>query len=287
MKNKIHFYSCYDTEKHIVIKILGIKFKIRKINTKNNLVKNDSGIHKRNTSEFNTKLYVENLHTTHKEVFPQFKNINLGKEVVIIGTGPTLAKYQPIENTVNIGLNRAYQYDKVKLEYLFLQDGIATHDYIDEVDKITDTVKFFGLRLFNETFRDNFRISEDHLCFENSYRYFMHNYNDCDLNSNIKVYPLFSSGSVSLSALHFALWTQPSKIYLVGCDTDASPYFDGRKRDDAYLERAQVVNEKIIDGYKRMKDFASVYYPKTEIVSINPVGLKGLFKDIYQGDCND
>lgn len=34
-------------------------------------------------------------------------------------------------------------------------------------------------------------------------------------------------------------------------------------------------------GYARMKMFAKQYYPDTEIFSVNPVGLKGLFKDMY------
>ena len=38
----------------------------------------------------------------------------------------------------------------------------------------------------------------------------------------------------------------------------------------------------VIDGWRRMKKFANVYYPDTEIISINPVGLKGIFRDEYQ-----
>ena len=35
----------------------------------------------------------------------------------------------------------------------------------------------------------------------------------------------------------------------------------------------------IIEAYKKFKQFAQKYYPDVEIISINPVGLKGLFKD--------
>ena len=34
----------------------------------------------------------------------------------------------------------------------------------------------------------------------------------------------------------------------------------------------------------RIKEFARQYYPETEIISINPVGLKGLFIDQYTDD---
>ena len=30
-----------------------------------------------------------------------------------------------------------------------------------------------------------------------------------------------------------------------------------------------------------LKNIISNLYPKTEIISVNPVGLKGLFKDVY------
>ena len=38
----------------------------------------------------------------------------------------------------------------------------------------------------------------------------------------------------------------------------------------------------LVEPWKRLKLFANKLYPGTEIISVNPVGLKGLFKDIYQ-----
>ena len=42
-------------------------------------------------------------------------------------------------------------------------------------------------------------------------------------------------------------------------------------------------NHKIkhAQGWKELKRFAEVYYPTTEIISVNPVGLRGMFKDLY------
>ena len=48
-----------------------------------------------------------------------------------------------------------------------------------------------------------------------------------------------------------------------------------------YLVQANRLNNIIIDGYVRLKEFAEIYYPDVEIISVNPVGLKGLFADIY------
>ena len=38
---------------------------------------------------------------------------------------------------------------------------------------------------------------------------------------------------------------------------------------------------KMLTGYKKLKKFIDIYYPDIEIISVNPVGLKGLFKDVY------
>lgn len=35
------------------------------------------------------------------------------------------------------------------------------------------------------------------------------------------------------------------------------------------------------NGYKMFKKFISIHYPSIEIISVNPVGLKGIFKDVY------
>lgn len=254
--------------------ILGIKIK-KRYKQKSKITK------KNNKSQLAKDLALMSLRDVHSQVFPQYKNINDGKDVVIIATGPTLADYKPIENCVNIGLNRAYQYDKVKLDYLFLQDGTATKSYIDEIDKLEDIVKFYGVALFNEEYREGVRIPEYHLKSKNSHRYYSYNYIDCSLNSNLSVYPLFTHASVSFPAIHFALWTHPRKIYLVGCDSTAAPYWDGKGREQDYLVQAEKVNNNMIEGYKKLKTFADLYYPDVEIISINPVGLKGIFKDVY------
>ncbi len=41
------------------------------------------------------------------------------------------------------------------------------------------------------------------------------------------------------------------------------------------------VADRLKEKYQEMKRFAQIHYPETEIISINPVGLKGMFKDIY------
>ena len=37
----------------------------------------------------------------------------------------------------------------------------------------------------------------------------------------------------------------------------------------------------LVNSWKWVKDFTNRFYPGTEIISVNPVGLKGLFRDVY------
>ena len=96
------------------------------------------------------------------------------------------------------------------------------------------------------------------------------------IHRNICKHGLIDFGSVAFAALHFSLFTYPKRIYLVGCDTSQAGHFYDKPQSRSSLD---VRNVKI--GYARMKMFARLYYPDTEIISVNPVGLKGLFRDVY------
>ena len=78
-----------------------------------------------------------------------------------------------------------------------------------------------------------------------------------------------------MPAFEFALWCHPRRIYIVGCDCSQAGYF----AEDSHLHQALPV-DGVIQEWKRMAEFAKRHYPVVEIVSVNPVGLKGLFKDM-------
>lgn len=216
----------------------------------------------------------------HQKTFPQFKGINKGKNVVIVATGPTLSEFKPIKNAVYIGVNRAIQFNKVHYDYYFIQDfSGATPNYIEDVYNYKNCTKFMGLtsediepqRTIPEMYgegEDIFRYRTDweHLpLFETKFSY--------DLSTTA----LGCGGTVVLPALQFALWTHPKRIYLVGCDTTTSGYFDNKKINGNFL-----VPNELVKKYREFANFAQQYYPDVEIISINPVGLKGIFNDEYQ-----
>ena len=210
----------------------------------------------------------------HQRVFLKYKNINRGKDVVLIATGPSLADFQPIENAIYVGVNKAFKYDKVKFDYLFLQDySGATQTYIEDFCNY-DAKKFLG---FIPDYIPNAVqciIPEKYSYYNNVERYYVAHPTEKDnFTFDIASQPFGDAYSIAFPAMQFILWTNPRKIYLVGCDCSLSGYND--KKDG----QNSLAVDNVIEGWKKMKEFAKTYYPDTEIISINPVGLKGVFKD--------
>ena len=225
-------------------------------------------------------LFSANLHSAnnlHQNVFPKYKNINQGKDVVLIATGPSLKDFIPIENAIYIGVNKAFQYDKVKFDYLFLQDySGATPTYIEEFCNY-NAKKFLG---YIPDYIPNAMqciIPEKYSYYPNVERYYLaHPTEKNNFTFDISSQPLGDAYSIAFPAMQFILWTNPKRIYLVGCDCSLSGYHDKNSGQN------NLAVDNVIDGWKRMKEFAKTYYPDTEIISVNPIGLKGIFKDFHE-----
>ena len=211
------------------------------------------------------------IRDTHRESFLEFKRCNTGRDVAIIATGPTMGYYEPIDNAVHIGVNRAFKNDKIKLDYYFITDFEHGDKWMEEI-KNYDCIKFFG-QYPAGMYRDRFQASEQMIVENNARRYFQGAPSE-DIHINIEYYPLMAYYSVTFQALHFALYTNPKRIFLVGCDCSFAGHFDG---EDQHFANPL----KWLQGYQKLSYFAQRFYPGTEIISINPVGLKSLFKDMY------
>ena len=230
------------------------------------------------------RLIQRNLSTfaLHQQTFLQFRNKHLGEDIVILASGVTASTYKKPLNALHIGVNRSFQLG-IPLDYMFIQDySGATPQYIDELNEYRKDkcIKFYGLTNEFEYDPDRtipdfqvikanalrYRTDWDEICwdggFTNEFAY------------DLSVQPLGCFGSVVFPALQFALWTHPKRIFLVGCDCTNNGY--------AYNKNSKnfLCVDKILKAYGKFKDFAHKYYPDIDIISINPVGLKGIFKDI-------
>lgn len=230
--------------------------------------------------EFEYRIAEQNeLCYTNTKAFEEYRNAFRGKKVVVVGGGPTIKYYKPMTDAIHIGLNWGWKEDNIPLDYLFTHDGrgrfLTNPKMEDGFYKIRKKI-FVGkfLDKYNAIpFPEKFSVMNDKLI-----RYFASNegltqqpYQD------ICHHPLMDFASIAFSAIHFALFTYPKEIYLVGCDTSRTRNVYHKTKDDKYDLHAEFI--KI--GYARTKMFAELYYPDVEIISVNPVGLKGLFKDIY------
>ena len=213
----------------------------------------------------------EEIQKEHHKSFSKYKNYYTDNSLVIVATGPSMAYYTQIPGLPHIGVNAAFKNPNIKLDYYFTTDYESRNDWFEDL-KNYDFIKFFGQYSVG-TYRDRFQVTEKLVEENHAFRFFQGAPSE-DIHLNIEHYPLMGFYSIAFQALHFAVYTNPKRIYLVGCDCSNAGYFDGSAQLFANLP-------KWVAGYKKMKAFVERFYPETEIVSINPIGLRGLFRDVY------
>ena len=221
----------------------------------------------------------------HRKTFSKFKNAHQGQKVVLVGTGPTSRDYKRIDNAIHIGVNRAFLIENIDLSYLFVQDYVALETCIKEANRYNpeSCTKFYGLL----EWMHQFTIPEGDAIEANALRYRTDvainpkheelRFLKCRFSHLIDSEPLGDFGSVIFAAAQFALWTNPRTIYLVGCDCSTGHFDNHISKPDRFGNPATNVHR--IPVWIRLQEFANIYYPETKIVSINPVGLKGIFDE--------
>jgi len=266
-------------KKHKVVTLLGIKFKIKKKTTLEQKLRNiiREELPYIVTKEVSQILKIQRL---HQDTFPQFKYSNTGKNLAIIGCGPTIQYYNNELCTKNIALNKAILIDKIKFDYLFVWDYAGFLEkgptFFRDV-KDMSCVKFFG-KFINERipsipdFPDDKETNVYH--FYSSARHgLLASATGTEIHPDIENYPLVDFMSISFAAIQFALYTHPKKLYLIGLDTKQCGHYAG--------DNNKYDIEKMFYGYRKIKEFVKLHYPDIEIISVNPVGLKGMFRDVY------
>lgn len=221
----------------------------------------------------------------HQKTFAEFRNKYHDKDVVLVGAGPTLNQFVPIKNAVYVGLNRAFLYEMVHFDYLFtidkagldLPDGSLYNDFF-----AYDAIKFVG----DQNLGPNYQIPYSKFANAENVRHYKTTagYLGDKIAYDIESQPLANTCSVAIQAMQFIMYTNPKRIYLVGidCTIGSKGHFTGKAYDTK--KRGETLNDNdrwIINSWAEIKNFIQTYYPETEIISINPVGLCGLFHDVY------
>ncbi|MCM1010137.1 MAG: DUF1732 domain-containing protein [Fusobacterium sp.] len=272
--NKIFYIK--NKNNHKIINCLGLKLKFKRPNTNSHYTPTIATNNSELKNYISNEVFAANMISTlHQKTFPQYKNCNYGKNLIIVASGPTMKYYKPIKDGIHIGVNKAYQNKNITMDYIFVQDKVAVLDYIDEIIAYPSQ-KFIGSYLTKEyPWIGKCCIPMQYWGLPNL------NYYISDFSRNLafpylEYYGLMDYSSVVFPATQFALYTQPKRIYLVGCDC-SSGYFDGTKN----TKLANPDMSHLIESWKKFKKYQETYYPDIEIISINPIGLKGVFKDVY------
>lgn len=216
----------------------------------------------------------------HQKTFARYKESFKGRDLVLMAAGPSLQLYtqdKSIKDAVHIGVNKVITYYK-NLDFYFMADYSAIQSYgIQDEILSSKSKKFFGTGILSDEYgTTSFATPLDFVKECGASMYFaMHYASHQTIQPDISKHPLFGYGSIIIPAFHFSLYCRPKRIYLVGCDCSTQGHFDDKKT----FKMLDAATQRLIGEWLRMKLFAKYYYPDVEIISINPVGLKGMFHD--------
>ena len=269
---------------HKVVNICGLKLKFKQQVDPNeilNLLVNIQNNTHRKVNMGTARLI--KIAQVHQKTFLPHKNSNQGKTVFVCGAGPTLNWFEKSKKDAKyLALNRSFLRDNITYDYAFTNDRAGLDDYWKEFIEYEreHCTKFIGdLPLGNE-----YQIPNQLVLEANALRYYTNiRLFNSEFTLDIDSEPIGNFNTVALQAMQFALYTNPKTIYLAGIDNTPFGHFVGKDFDDksrCNKERTETV--KVISSqFIKLKEFAQNAYPNTRIISINPVGLRGLFEDVY------
>lgn len=263
----------YETQKNLLQQIEIMQQKIDKLSNLNNFV---------NKKISNLKCIIE-AQKLHEKTFAPYKNAFAGKDVVLVCTGQSAKKYKMIPDAIHVGINGAIYLDNIKLDYLFVQDYTVRQKSNSTLNtdvnnyKGNNCKKFYGIipddRLAVVK-KDIERIPINFTYDENISQYLLEDICFHNIGYDLSREPIGDFSGTPFSALQFILYTNPKRLYLVGWDCGAGYAYGGTNAMNPANYQIEILKKYFLP-------FINNYYSDLEIVSINPVGLKGIFKDEY------
>ncbi|BAL84073.1 hypothetical protein SELR_23650 [Selenomonas ruminantium subsp. lactilytica TAM6421] len=230
----------------------------------------------------------------HKKTFGPYYGAFEGKEVVVCGCGQTLNLYNFDDGRIHIGMNSMMLDEKYSgmLDYYFNQHVTnvyhpqnreelkSRNELLERMNKL-ECVKFIG-----QTIGERWPITPPYdECQIYDYNvYYNQELTSGDFWPDLRYNFLNGNVSVLFSAVQFALFCRPQKIYLVGCDGyayDKVNYFDEEYDKQSRYKKEYIEPQMRIfyDKHVKLKEFALLAYPHTELIMVNPRGFKGIYQE--------
>ena len=233
-------------------------------------------------------------YTTKRHSFlKDYQDIHLGNQAILFCTGPSILDYKEpkfLKTAIKVGVNKIYNHPiSNELNYYFF----GSHYHIDadhkkSVDKLSKDNK--NMIMFSSTFTAKFGDGREtglgNINFESALKI---NALPIEIGSpgsgpglgwvkDIHMYPFFG-GTIAFPAIQFLLYTGVKEIYLVGCDLgNSNRHFYNSKNSTLQNDHASSFYK---NGWSTLNEFIKNNYKDVKIYSINPVGLKGMFEDVY------
>jgi len=197
--------------------------------------------------------------------FLPFYNRHKGKEGILLATGPTLNRYDYLEDNgsrIRVGVN-SFVAEPRPIDYYFCGHvDDRSRAYMDRIRR-SRAVKFGYTKVDGRSnplwLTDRMALDLGLIPYEITTR--------IDFHQDLTSAPLVNQ-AINFSALQFMVWIGLKKIYLVGCDaTSIISHRDNR------VDKTRLVN-RMLETWKAFQKFAQ---GKVDIVSVNPKGLRGMF----------
>ena len=224
------------------------------------------------------------IKATYNEGLEKFAGVNIGKSAALFATGPSLSIYSPVHFDVAVGVNSVFNKPdilNILTDYFFgssyeyhYKTGAGCEQYRSKIKEIPNRIQKFSsvYREGKETGRGNITALSSKkinaIPFETNLTTFA---------TDVSKYSMLGH-SIVFPALQFLLFTGIKKLTLIGCDATWPS-------EKVYIHNEDVPeedkNEHYVEWWEKFKDFKDENYPDVEIISKNPMGLRGLFTDVY------
>lgn len=205
--------------------------------------------------------------------FEKYHDLHKGQRAIVFGTGPTYYKTEVDKlpkDCIYIGVNGCNARKDLKFDYYFFGDKLnvprtATADYLKRWDSSLITKQAFAYTKVwlsrhewkKEEPRKNLWLTDEEIKQYNALPYsitrqFVFRY-------DIVKFP--PTSNIIFSAIQFAIYSGVREIFLVGSDVSPQPGLN---------------TSVLLTQFRSLKK-TLMPQTKTQIFSINPVGLKGIF----------
>ena len=231
-------------------------------------------------------------------------NVHQNQSAVVFGAGPSLLDYKEIDDGsfVRVSCNRQIFREEILPFHLYINvdgGGGGDHSYVKDFKEDIDSyqpiyAKFYGVHwvVLYEAYVDAGAIP--FMVYTTKYRKHQYTNNtgmkkttrveDVDLvhtvefSNDLSVMPVALNSNVAFPIMQFLLYMGFEKIYLVGFDASGGGRWN---YPNAYWNCGNY-GQSVVQWPKRwyfFRKWQKKEYPDVKIISVNPVGLKGMMDD--------